>query len=115
MTIGKQIQKYRKQNNMTQEQMAEALGVSTAAVSKWETQVTCPDITMLAPLARLLRITVDELLDFRGELEKETCMELVKKGGFLRTGGPKKPGNTVKTAAGISPGFVLKFRIAGAI
>ena len=66
MTIGKQIQKYRKQNNMTQEQMAEALGVSTAAVSKWETQVTCPDITMLAPLARLLRITVDELLDFYG-------------------------------------------------
>ncbi|GAA6490915.1 MAG TPA: helix-turn-helix domain-containing protein [Candidatus Bariatricus faecipullorum] len=115
MTIGKQIQKYRKQNNMTQEQMAEALGVSTAAVSKWETQVTCPDITMLAPLARLLRITVDELLDFRGELEKETCMELVKKGERLFADGRAEKAREYceKLLQEYPRDLFLKFRIAG--
>jgi len=69
MEIGKRIQKLRREKNLTQEQMAAALGVTSAAVSKWETGAAIPDVSMLCPLARLLGITVDALLDFRPALE----------------------------------------------
>ena len=64
-SMGKRIQKLRRQRGLTQEQAAAALGVTAAAVSKWETDAACPDVAMLAPLARLLKVTVDVLLDFR--------------------------------------------------
>ena len=49
---------------LTQEQLAELLTISTAAVSKWETKNTYPDITMLFPLAEIFGVTVDELLGY---------------------------------------------------
>lgn len=61
-TIGNRIQKYRKEKGMTQETLAEKLGVSAQAVSKWETDVSCPDITLLPELCRVLGITSDTLL-----------------------------------------------------
>ena len=69
MEIGKKIQQLRREKNLTQEQTAAALGVTSAAVSKWETGAAIPDVTMLCPLARLLGTTVDALLDFRPALE----------------------------------------------
>lgn len=54
LKIGKRIQDLRKQKGLTQEQVAAALNISAAAVSKWETDTTYPDITILNPLARLL-------------------------------------------------------------
>lgn len=47
---------------MTQERLAREMGVSAQAVSKWENDLNYPDVTLLAPLARLLETTVDELL-----------------------------------------------------
>ena len=47
---------------MSQEKMAEQLGVSSQAVSKWENDISCPDISLLIPLAKLLGVTVDDLL-----------------------------------------------------
>ena len=70
-SMGKRIQRLRKTRELTQEQAAAALGVTAAAVSKWETDAACPDVAMLAPLARLLKVTVDELLDFRPVLTQE--------------------------------------------
>lgn len=61
-TIGNRIQKYRKEKSMTQEALAEKLGVSSQAVSKWETDASCPDISLLPRLCRILGITADELL-----------------------------------------------------
>ena len=61
-TIGNRITKYRKSKGMTQEVLAEKLGVSPQAVSKWETDTSCPDITMLPRLCAVLGITTDELL-----------------------------------------------------
>ena len=61
MTIGKVIRKYRKLRNMTQEEMAGRLGVTAPAVNKWENEVSYPDIMMLAPIARLLGISLDTL------------------------------------------------------
>lgn len=61
-TIGSRISKYRKAKGMTQEELAYQLGVSSQAVSKWENDASCPDISLLPQLCRLLGITSDELL-----------------------------------------------------
>ena len=61
-TIGERIKYHRKRLGMTQEQLAERIGVSAQAVSKWENNLSCPDISILPELAALFGITVDELL-----------------------------------------------------
>ena len=67
MTIGKRIAALRKEKGLTQEELAQHMGVSGQAVSKWENDQTCPDISALAKLARLLGVTVDELLEGKEE------------------------------------------------
>ena len=71
MAIGEVIKKHRKSIGLTQEEMANRLGVTAPAVNKWEKGNTLPDIALLAPIARLLNITIDELLSFRDELTNE--------------------------------------------
>ncbi len=61
-TIGKRISMYRKQKNLTQEELASRLGVSPQAVSKWENDMACPDISLLPQLSKLLGVSVDTLL-----------------------------------------------------
>lgn len=61
-TIGDRIKFHRKRLGMTQEQLAERMGVSAQAVSKWENNLSCPDISVLPELAEVFGITVDELL-----------------------------------------------------
>lgn len=61
-TIGNRIAKYRKAKGLTQEALANLMGVSSQAVSKWETDASCPDITALPQLCKILGITTDELL-----------------------------------------------------
>lgn len=68
MKISEVIRKYRKVENLTQEQVANYLGVTAPAVNKWENGISYPDITLLAPLARILKIDVDTLLSFHEEL-----------------------------------------------
>ena len=53
----------RKEKGMTQAQLAELLGVTNKAVSKWETGEAMPETSLLLPLSRILDVTVDELLD----------------------------------------------------
>ena len=67
MTIGKRIAALRKEKGLTQEELAQHMGVSGQAVSKWENDQTCPDISALPKLARLLGVTVDELLEGKEE------------------------------------------------
>ena len=67
MTIGKRIAHLRKEKGLTQEELAQHMGISPQAVSKWENDQTCPDISALPKLARLLGVTVDELLEGRTE------------------------------------------------
>lgn len=61
-TIGSRIAKSRKQKGMTQEDLAQQMGVSAQAVSKWENDISCPDIAALPKLCTILGITADELL-----------------------------------------------------
>lgn len=80
MPLSSQIRKMRKERGLTQEQVAASLGVSAPAVNKWEKGVTCPDITLLPPLARLLDTDVNTLLCFHETLSEHEigvfCNEL---------------------------------------
>lgn len=61
-TMGARIAHLRKQKNLTQDALADKMGVSPQAVSKWENDVSCPDIQLLPKLAKLLGVTTDVLL-----------------------------------------------------
>ena len=61
-TLGKRIAALRREKELKQDELAEKLGVSPQAVSKWENDQTCPDISILPLLAKILGVSVDELL-----------------------------------------------------
>lgn len=61
-TLGKRIAEHRKRLGLTQDALAEKLGITAQAVSKWENDLSCPDITMLPKLAEIFGISADELL-----------------------------------------------------
>jgi len=72
--IGKFIASLRKEQKMTQEEMAEQLGVSNRSVSRWETGKNMPDVSLYVPLCYILGITVNELIN--GErIEEEQIIE----------------------------------------
>ena len=83
--IGKFIARCRKQNNLTQMQLAEKLGITDRAVSKWERGLSLPDSAIMLDLCALLNITVNDLLsgevvtveNYNEELER-TLLEMVK-------------------------------------
>jgi len=64
-SIGRRINEYRRQRNITQEQLAETMGVTSQAVSKWENDISCPDISVLPQLADYFGVSLDLLI--RGE------------------------------------------------
>jgi len=70
-TLGKRIVQYRKELGLTQEQLAEKLGVTAQAVSKWENDQSCPDIYTLPKLADLFGVTTDILLGHSAVRESE--------------------------------------------
>lgn len=73
--IGKVIRELRVRNNVTQEMLAEHIGVTAQAVSKWESGVNLPDITMLSGLMSYFGVTADYLLYGEPEVtEDETCI-----------------------------------------
>ncbi len=71
--IGKFIASQRKRNNWTQSQLAEKLGITDKAVSKWETGKSLPDLSLFTPLCDLFDITLNELL--LGELIPDDCLK----------------------------------------
>lgn len=77
METGEVIREYRKKKNITQEEMANRLGVTAPAVNKWENGNSQPDIMLLAPIARLLDITLNTLLSFEEELTVEEINNIV--------------------------------------
>lgn len=64
MNIGNKIRELRKQQGITQEQLAESIGISFQAVSKWENNIALPDITLVPVLASYFGVSMDELFDF---------------------------------------------------
>ena len=84
MTLNSIIQQRRRELGLTQEQVAECLGVSTPAVSKWEKGLTCPDITLLPQLARLLKTDLNTLFCFQEKMSKQEissfCRDITQAG-----------------------------------
>ena len=65
--IGQRIKKLRKNNNFTQEKLADLLGVTYKSVSKWECGLTTPDLALIGPLTKILHVSADELLGLSSE------------------------------------------------
>lgn len=78
MRISLSIAQARKALQMTQEEVAEALGVSHVAVSKWERGVSYPDITLLPAIARLFHMSLDDLFSYQERLTSEEAVALTK-------------------------------------
>ena len=66
-TIGTRIGRWRRKAGLTQEDLAVKLGVTPQAVSKWENDISCPDISLLPELVKILGVTFDELLTGKKE------------------------------------------------
>ena len=79
MVISQIIREKRKQLGLTQENVAEYLGVSTPAVSKWENGTTYPDIMLLPALARLLKTDLNTLMSFNEEMSEIEINNVVLK------------------------------------
>lgn len=81
--IGDIIRELRKKDGKTQEQLAEILGISTPAISKWESGQTNPDISMIPIIARYFNVTIDFLFDFSNEINaddiKSICNNVAQK------------------------------------
>lgn len=76
-TLGKRIAAHRKRLGLTQDRLAEILGVTAQAVSKWENDQSCPDIAMLPKLAETFHCTTDELLGIQQEQETVHTAEVL--------------------------------------
>ncbi len=71
MSLGTQINAYRKRMELTQDALAQKLGVTNQAVSKWEAEQCCPDVTLLPTIADVFGISLDELFEREAPAEKE--------------------------------------------
>lgn len=70
MDLGNNLFQFRKKSGLSQEEVAEKLGVSRQTISKWETNDTIPDIYQSKKLAKLYHISLDKLIDFDVEMSK---------------------------------------------
>lgn len=107
MNIGNKIKELRKERGITQEELANNIGVSFQAVSKWENGITLPDITLMPTLASYFGVSMDELFDFslqqiEAEIEKITAdaykyreSDPKKSRGILEAGLIQYPGNDI--------------------
>lgn len=69
----------RKERGITQDELANYMGVSKASVSKWETGQSYPDVTFLPQLATYFNISLDELMDYKPQMKKEVIRQLYRK------------------------------------
>ena len=87
MQIGTNIKRLRREKEMTQESLAEYLGVSVSAVSQWESEKTAPDLSLIPPLCNLLGVTSDTLLGIDLEAKQKRIEEIrTKANTFSRRG-----------------------------
>ena len=95
--MGEKIKALRKQKNISQEVLAQVLGVSYQAVSKWETGACMPDVAMIPAIAGFFEVSTDELFDFNLIEQEKKIMDIVgkaatvlaEKAGFPVPGGTK--------------------------
>lgn len=114
MSIGSTIRKLRRERNMTQEQLAEYLGITANAVSQWECDRTAPDISQLPILARVLQVTTDRLLGVDFSRDEEEIERIGRESfDFYRVGQREKAIEIVRNGLSQYPqSFRLMARLA---
>lgn len=105
--IGENVKRLRKAKNVTQEQIAEVLGISVTAVSKWERNETYPDITLLFPLAHYFGVTLDELMGYDEERVQEEIAATLSMYRSLWLTEPEKAREVIVKAYGDYPNDYL--------
>ncbi|MBO5261573.1 MAG: helix-turn-helix transcriptional regulator [Clostridia bacterium] len=125
-TMGQIIRKLRKERNLTQEELAEHLGVTFQAVSKWENDSGMPDISQIVPIARVFGVSTDVLFGTYGTNESEevvkilkdaqsflssplTAKNLFKKYSALKDGLKLHPNNTILLMNCLETGIALSY------
>ncbi len=71
--IGKFIAELRKEKNMTQEELAEMLGVTSKTISRWETGKYMPDLSLFTDISKILNVTINEILQGERLIKKKNC------------------------------------------
>lgn len=89
-TLGHKIKALRKKHNLTQEELAEFLGVSFQAVSKWENNIALPDISLLPTLASFFRTTIDDFFGFDVKDIDNQVRDICEKAYQYRKSDPQK-------------------------
>lgn len=90
LKIGKKIKSLRKKQRITQEQLAEKIGVSFQAVSKWENNIALPDITLIPILANFFNVSTDEILSYDSFEKDREIMDYVRRAEKYRETDPEK-------------------------
>ena len=91
-SLGMMISSLRKENGMTQLELAEKMGVTDKAVSKWERDLSCPDVNTIPKLAEVFGISVDDLMQIKAESQTEAkkgitpMVHMIMKGVALAMG-----------------------------
>lgn len=114
-TMAQTIRRLRRERGLTQDRLARTLGITPAAVSKWETASALPDIGLLGPLAAALGTTTDALLGYEPEMGEERADELVVTlAGELAEGRVQRAlAEADRLLAAHPASLTLAFRIAG--
>ena len=107
LSLAQNICRLRKQNGLTQERLAEALGVTFAAVSKWERGVATPDLGLMAELASLFSVSLDALAGF--ELQQSSAEALARR--LLHLQREKRFGEAVSEAEEALRRYPNDFRV----
>ena len=112
--IGAVISELRKRRGLTQERLTEMVGVSPPAVSKWETGASCPDVALLAPIARALDTDVNALLSFTPTLSREALVAAVKEAAKLaESDGPAAMDRILTLTRRYPTDTQLRFQLSG--
>lgn len=99
MDLGLKIKELRKLRNITQQELANMLGVSYQAISRWENNITSPDITTLPILANIFNVSVDYILDVNINLNEDKINNYINEANlYLKAGEHKKRSILLKQA-----------------
>ena len=104
MTFGEKLSKQRKENNYTQEQLADVLGVSRQAISKWESNITYPETDKLIRISELFNCSLDYLL--KDTEETDTSKQTNEETSFFRKRLRERKSEKTDTVKGSQDGFI---------
>lgn len=102
--LGEKIKRLRKSRSLSQEALANILGVSFQAVSKWENGVTMPDVALIPAIASFFRVSTDELFDFNAMETEKRVQEIWQEVSEYRTSDPERAEKVLREALHKYPG-----------